>query len=267
MELNMARQENMDYQLLVDTALLAGEMLLVSGAETNRIEDTMYRILQLSGFERCEVLVVTAGIVITMADWRKENITVMRRVGVKETNLGKIAEVNDISRKLCNGEITLNQAFYQLKHMPSQNYKNSLIYLCAVITAAGFTILLGGNMQESLLAGLNGIYVILAKMFNKKYKVNIFVTNMFVSFCMAFTARAFLLIPGIQIELERVVAGSVMILLPGVAITNAIRDTLHADYMAGGAKIIEAFVAAASIGVGIGSGLAFGTLVFGGGIV
>lgn len=266
MEKNMA-QEDMDYQLLVDTALLAGEMLLVSGAETNRVEDTIYRILKLSGFERCEVLVVTAGIVVTMSDWRKENITAMRRVGDKQTNLGKIAEVNDISRKLCSGEITLKQAFYQLKHMPSQNYKDILTYICAIITAAGFTILLGGNMQESLLAGLNGVYVVMAKIFNKKYKVNVFVTNMFVSFLMAFTARAFLLIPGIQIELERVVAGSVMILLPGVAITNAIRDTLHADYMAGGAKIIEAFVAAASVGVGIGAGLALGAFAFGGGMV
>lgn len=266
MEENL-KQEQMDYQLLVDTALLAGEMLLVSGAETNRVEDTIYRILDLSGFERCEVLVVTAGIVVTMSDWRKENITAMRRVGDKQTNLGKIAEVNDISRKLCNGEIDLKRAFYLLKHMPVESYKEILVYICVIITAIGFTILLGGNMLESLLAGINGVYVVFSRIFNKKYKVNVFVTNMVVSFFMAFTARAFLLIPGINIELERVIAGSVMILLPGVAITNAIRDTLHADYMAGGAKIIEAFVAAAAVGVGIGAGLAFGAIAFGGGLV
>ena len=159
------KQEQMDYQLLVDTALLAGEMLLVSGAETNRVEDTIYRILNLSGFKRCEVLVVTAGIVVTMSDWRMETITAMRRVGDKQTNLGKIAEVNDISRKLCNGEIDLKQAFHMLKYMPSQSYPDFLVYLCMIITAAGFTILLGGNMQESLLAGLNGIYVVLFKIF------------------------------------------------------------------------------------------------------
>lgn len=261
------KQDDMDYKLLVDTALLAGEMLLVSGAETNRVEDTIYRILKLSGFERCEVLVVTAGIVVTMSDWRRENITAMRRVGEKQTNLGKIAEVNDISRKLCSGEIELKRAFHLLKHMPSQSYQAFLVYLCMIITAAGFTILLGGNVQESLLAGLNGVYVVFFKIFNKKYKVNVFVTNMSISFLMAFTARAFLLIPGVDIELERVVAGSVMILLPGVAITNAIRDTLHADYMAGGAKIIEAFVVAASVGVGIGAGLALGAIAFGGGLV
>lgn len=257
-------QTTTDYQLLADTALLAGEMMLVSGAETNRVEDTIYRILNLSGFEHCEVMVFTAGIIVTMYDHHHENITVMRRIGEKKTNLGKIVEVNDISRKLCSGELELEKAFYLLKHMPSQSYREPLIYACMVIAAAGFTILLGGNVQESLLAGLNGIYAVFATMFNKKYKVNVFVTNMTVSFLMAFTASTFLLIPGINVELERVVAGSVMLLLPGVAITNAIRDTLHADYMAGGAKIIEAFVAAASIGVGIGAGLALGAFAFGG---
>ena len=67
---------------------------------------------------------------------------------------------------------------------------------------------------------------------------------------MAFTTRGFSVIPGVQMEIERVIAGSVMMLLPGVAITNAIRDTLHSDYMAGSAKI--------------GAGLAIGTMVFGG---
>ncbi len=81
---------------------------------------------------------------------------------------------------------------------------------------------------------------------------------------MAFTTRGFSVIPGVQMEIERVIAGSVMMLLPGVAITNAIRDTLHSDYMAGSAKIVEAFAIAASVGVGIGAGLAIGTMVFGG---
>lgn len=258
---------DMDYRLLVDTAVLAGEIMLVAGAETHRVEDTVGRILRLSGFERCDVMVVTAGIVVTMADWRRDTISVMRRVGEKKTNLGNIAEVNDISRKLCQGKLELKQAFHMLKHLNSQRYPEWLVYICMIVAAPGFTILLGGNMQESLIAALNGIYAVCGMHFNQKYKMNVFVMNMMVSCLMAFTARGFLLLPGIDIELERVVAGSVMMLLPGVAITNAIRDTLHTDYMAGGAKIIEAFVVAASVGVGIGAGLALGAIVFGGGMV
>ena len=46
-----------------------------------------------------------------------------------------------------------------------------------------------------------------------------------------------------------------MLLVPGAIITNAIRDTLHGDYAAGNAKILEAFVKAAMIALGVYVGL------------
>lgn len=260
-------EEIHDYQLLADTAMLAGEIMLRSGAETHRVEDTVGRILRLSGFERCEVLVVTAGIVITLSDWRRENITMMRRVVDKTTHLGNITEVNEISRKLCGGELTLKQAFHLLKHMEAKKYRDGLIYACVIVVAASFTILLGGSFQESFFAALNGVYVVLSLLAAKHKQMNVFVTNMALSFLIAFTTKGFSVLPGVELEIERVVAGSVMILLPGVAITSAIRDILHADYMAGSAKIVEAFMLAASVGVGIGAGLALGAAVFGGGAV
>lgn len=260
-------QEIQDYQLLADTAMLAGEIMLRSGAETHRVEDTVGRILELSGFQRCEVLVVTAGIVITLSDWRIENITMMRRVVEKTTHLGNITEVNDISRRLCSGELSLKQAFHLLKHMEAKQYKDVLLYACTIVSAASFTILLGGNLQESFFASLNGIYLVLSMLLGKKCKINVFVLNMVLSFLIAFTTKGFSVIPGVEMEIERVVAGSVMTLLPGVAITNAIRDILHADYMSGSAKVVEAFMIAASVGVGIGAGLALGAMLFGGGTV
>ena len=65
-------------------------------------------------------------------------------------------------------------------------------------------------------------------------------------------------------NLELIVAGTAMPSLPGVAITNAIRDTLHGDYISGAARVMEAFVRAISCAVGIAIGLYFGSLVTGG---
>lgn len=257
-------KNKMDYRLLVDTAVLAGEIMLISGAETHRVEDTVYRILRTSGFARCDVFVVTAGIIVTLADWRIDTISVTRRVAERTANLGNIAEVNEISRKYCNGKLTLKEAFHDLKHIQSVRYPVWLQYLCIVFSAASFTILLGGGWLESILAALNGMYIVLSKILGKRIKISDFVTNMALAFVIAFTSRAFQALLGPRIDLELLVAGSVMVLLPGVAITNAIRDTLHGDYMSGGAKMIEAFVIAASVGAGIGAGLALGNAVIGG---
>ncbi len=264
MEENKNIPEKMDYQLLMDTAVLAGEIMLVAGAETYRVEDTIYRMLKTSGFERCDVFVVATGIMATLADWRVDTISITRRVGEKNTNLGNISDVNEISRRYCGGEITLKQAFHNLKRIQSKRYPIWLNYICMILTAAFFTLLLGGGWAESCFASVNGLFIVFSQMINRKFKINGFVLNMAVSFLMSFTCQGFAKLPGITLDMELLIAGSIMALLPGVAITNAIRDTLQGDYMSGAARVIEAFVIAASLGVGVGAGLSFGGFVFGG---
>ena len=101
----------MDYMLLAETALLAGEIMLVSGAEIYRVEDTMIRILRTSGLERAEAFVVATGIIVTLSDPQIKPISLVRRVSEKNTNLGNISEINEISRRYCGGLISLDEAY------------------------------------------------------------------------------------------------------------------------------------------------------------
>ena len=60
----------------------------------------------------------------------------------------------------------------------------------------------------------------------------------------------------LNFDLHSIIIGSIMPLVPGVAITNAIYDTLHGDYISGSARMLEAFVTAAAIGIGVGISMA-----------
>lgn len=253
----------MNYKRLVETAALAGEIMLAGGAETYRVEDTIKRILKISKLERCEAFVVSTGIVITLDDSTIDTISTVRQVEARITNLGNIAMVNDISRKLCSDQLAIEDAYELLCDLKGQRrYNDWLVYLCTIITSAAFTVLLGATATECALAAVNGCFVVISEILNKKRRVNRFVMNMVVCFLIAVMTTYFYTIPNIQIEIEPVIAGSIMALLPGVAITNAIRDTLQGDYMSGAARVIEAFVIAASLAVGIGSGLTFGRYFF-----
>ena len=53
-------------------------------------------------------------------------------------------------------------------------------------------------------------------------------------------------------NMDTVMIGSFMPLVPGMAITNAVRDTLRGDYLSGGARVMEAFLKALGIAIGIG---------------
>ena len=97
----------MDYKLLVNTAVLAGETMLKNGAETYRVEDTIRHILRTANVETAETIVLLTGIVVTLDDPDIDTITTMRRVKGHGTNLNRIDQVNRISRQYCSGEISL----------------------------------------------------------------------------------------------------------------------------------------------------------------
>ncbi|MGI6070093.1 MAG: threonine/serine exporter family protein [Blautia sp.] len=252
-----------DYHLLADTAVLAGQIMLVAGAETCRVEDTILRILKTSGFQRCDAFVVTTGITVTLEDYRYGILSLTRRIRDKEINLGNIDQVNAISRKFCSGELTLKETFHQLKHMKPVAYPEWLVNISIMLSAALFTFTLGGRFFECLVAGVNGVYFILARRLNRILHLNSFVLNMAASFFMAFTTMVIKNLGYPFLNLEPAIAGSIMALLPGVAMTNGIRDTLEGDYMSGSARVIEAFVVAASLALGIGTGMAACQMLFG----
>lgn len=246
----------MDYKLLVDVAVLTGETMLKSGAETYRVEDTISRILKLSELEKTEAFVTATGIIVTLDDRSIDAISLVRRVKERTTNLNHIYLANNISRKLCNREIELSEAYEELKVIEEKKlYPEPVIWLCTVATAVFFVLLLGGNGISCVITVLNGGFIVLCRAAVKRLSANDFIASMAASFFIAFVTMFFQDVLGTVIFQEIVITGSIMPLVPGVAITNAVRDTLQGDYMSGGARAIEAFVTAASIAVGIGAGL------------
>ena len=105
----------MDYKLLLDTAVMAGEILLESGAETWRVEDTMLRMLRMSGLKTADVLALTTGFVVTLDDPSMDSMTVMRSVESRATDLNRIHAVNQLSRDFCEGNIDLDALFHRVR--------------------------------------------------------------------------------------------------------------------------------------------------------
>ena len=89
----------MDDKSIANMAVLAGEIMLRSGAETYRVEDTIKHILDTAGGDSnsgTEALVMLTGIIVTIERPGQEAITVMRRVHERGTNMHRIVEVNEV---------------------------------------------------------------------------------------------------------------------------------------------------------------------------
>lgn len=98
-----------DYKLLLDTAVLAGQIMLSSGAEIYRVEDTIHRILSVSGLKSAEAYVTATGLIVTLDNPDMDSMTVVKRIRNRDTNLNRIAKTNEISRRFCAGEMSLKE--------------------------------------------------------------------------------------------------------------------------------------------------------------
>lgn len=242
----------MNYKLLMDTAMLAGKMMLENGAETYRVEDTMHHILKTSHLEVVEILVVLTGITASISGKDVAPVTLIQGIEKRGTNLSVIEQVNQISRKYCGGEIDLTDAYEQLQKVESVLYPRGIAFFVPLAVAVGFTISFGGSIYDVLATVLIGLVLSAVIEGSKLTGIDGLFLDIATSFSVGVMAVIVKLMMGDFINLDTVVIGSIMPLVPGVAITNAVRDTLQGDYISGCARILEAFLKAAAIALGVG---------------
>ena len=253
----------MNAQLLMDTATLAGELLLENGAETYRVEDTMSHILKTAdNLEYSDVLVVMTGITASLKVEDEDVITVMKRVKSISTNLNIIVQVNEVSRELSGGKITIEEAYHKLLALKPGIYKPRSYEMAYIAICVGFVIFFGGGPVDVFAGFIVGIFLNAFSAVGKELELHDFLQQVLVSIGIAFVSMTLKNLLKENMDVDVVMIGCIMPLVPGMAITNAVRDTLRGDYLSGTARVVEAFLKAAGIALGIGLGIAmFGNVV------
>ncbi len=256
-----ATQNGIYYHALVDFAVLAGEIMMASGAETHRTEDIMRRILSTSGLPRADAFVLSTGLTLTFSYDPSHTITVTRRTGAVSTNLGRVYEVNRISRAFCDGKLTLAEAMEQMQRAKDMHLYNDVLKIIGgVVTSGAFCYMFGGTWADTVATMISGLVLMLSLPMLQSRLNRALVTTALASLLMALTSMTLTHVCntlwGIELRSEYLIVGAMMPVVPGVAITNAIRDMLHGDYVSACARIMDAFLTAAAVAVGIGLGLA-----------
>lgn len=242
-------------EMAIDCFLLAGRIMMESGAETYRVEDTMLRMAKSQNMADAQSYVTPTGIIFSLGKTQPTRIT---SISTRITDLQRVVLVNDISRKLTSGKITLEQAFNELKNIEKTNYflPISIQVLAASLTSSCFLLIFNGNYNDILatfFAGGLGLYIVTVIH-------NITRVKFFSEFLAAVTVglmATFSIHLGIGNEVDKIIISSVMPLVPGLTITNAVRDLMAGHFTAGMAKGAEAFLTAFAIGSGIALVVAF----------
>jgi len=242
-------------ELALDCFLLAGKILMENGAETYRVEDTMIRMAVSQKMTNSHCFVTPTGIMFSPSD---ELSTRFVRINARQTDLERVALVNAVSRKLVAQELTLQQAYEELEEIDQTNYKfNMWLQILAAATASGcFLILLGGSWNDLPFAFVfGGTGFIIVETILERTRVKFFAE--FIG-SLAIGILAILAVySGFGIDRDTIIIGSIMPLVPGLLITNAVRDLMAGHFVSGLSKGAEAFLTAFAIGGGIALVLSF----------
>jgi len=243
---------NINHKSVIRVAMLAGQIMLENGAETYRVEDTMERICKASGITYVDTFATPTGIFISTRTGEYDYSTSIKRVRNRTINLYKIFEVNNISRKLVNKDIDFTDALKLLENLNSEKQMALwLLVLSAGLCSGTFALLFGGSLTDGIITTFSGALIQLLSTFTLSKNISYFLGNMASGAIAAIIGIVFAEILN-QGNIDKIIIGSIIPLLPGVAITNAIRDTIHGDLVYGTVRGVEALLIAVSIAAGVG---------------
>ncbi len=241
-------------KLTLILAVKAGEIMMKAGAEIYRVEETITRICIACGMENVDVFAMPTGIFVTLDDGDDEEHThtYIRRINTSETDLNKISRVNDFSRTFTTTDMSIEEGMKILDDIQKERkYPVGLRVVCASLAAGCFSVLFGGDAIDFFLAFLIGAFCYAMSRALSHMDINFFIRGM----CCCAAAAFLALIAAASIDsakYDMIIAGCIMLFVPGVAITNSIRDFLSGDMVSGLGRMAEAFLTAVSLAAGAG---------------
>ncbi len=250
----------MDHDKLLNISVELGCQLMISGAEIYRVEESVRRLLQAYGLESPEVFAIPNCVIVSITTPEGHPITRMRRIAGHGTDIELLERCNALCRQLCVQRPPLDEAQARLAalsdHFP--RHASWQILLGYGMTSAFFAPLFGGDLADSLAALMGGLMLGACMLYGSRFMgANSFFRTV-ISSTIGSLLALLLVRLGIGHNIDNVTIGILMLLVPGVSLTNAMREIMAGDIISGLSRAASSILTAAAIAIGSAVGLAIG---------
>lgn len=246
---------------VMECALDMGETMLRCGAEILRVEDTITRICTAYGGGIVDVFTILSLIILSWKADDGKNYTLTRRINPHPTDLNKLEALNALSRYICEKKPPCREIQERICAVMAPGvrriYKSKMVGY--VLLASAFTLFFGGNLRDGLAAGVVAVLMYLWDYCFASHGRNRVVYSLVISLVAGILCSLSVLI-GIGQNIDMVMIGSIMLMIPGINLMNALRDMMCGDIITGILRLAEALMMAVAIAVGFGIAI----MLFGG---
>ena len=235
---------------LINSAMSIGEQMLISGAEVHRVEDSVRRICRARGAVRTDVFIITSSMVLTVHDAAGVAYTETRRINSSGTDYEALDKLNALSRKICSEPMTDAEIRRELDKIKNRKkYPIWMELIAYAFIGSAFTLFFGGTPIQALVALFIGAILKGVVFASEKFVQNTVFSKFISSFILvslSFLAVRCKIVP----RPDEIIIGNIMLLIPGIGFTNALRDLFMGDSIAGSLRLLEAVLSAAAIAAG-----------------
>ncbi|MBQ7733628.1 MAG: threonine/serine exporter family protein [Synergistaceae bacterium] len=236
---------------LLECLLDMGEILLENGAEISRVEDALVRTGKAYGAKHVDAFVITSIIILSIEFDDLDALTETRRIySSTGTYFHKIAEINSLSRKICRERVYLPEFRSSLNEIAAMAKNDNLVTAGGVIAAGSFAVFFGGTFIDGIAASLFAVMITVLQNKLGSTQVNTSASNLLVSLitglCVGFLGKSFAFL-----HVDKILIGDIMLLVPGLAMTNSVRNILVGNTISGVIRLIESFIWALALAGGI----------------
>ncbi len=235
---------------LLSCALDIGEEMLISGAEVGRVESAIRYICTAYGCTRTDVFTITSSIVVSAADPTGFHSTQTRRITGTHTDLTRLHRLNSLSREICQTKPDYDYVQGRLREICARKtYPLYLEALGSALIGFSFAVFFGGSWLDGFVASFFGLGLRYLTYALQKGGLNQIFVNVVASFLLS-AGAIFLVRNGFGQDANKIIIGNIMLLIPGIALTNSLRDMISGDIMTGILRFFDAILVAAAIAAG-----------------
>ncbi|MGL4742438.1 MAG: threonine/serine exporter family protein [Sarcina sp.] len=251
----------MKMENILSIALDIGESMLKCNAEINRVEDTIIRICTSYGIVKVDVFAIKTLIITTIRNAEGHAYSENRRIYSSDINLKSLEELNSLSRYVCHNKPSYDEVKDKLSHVDLSDFSTTKKNLIGgILGAVGFCIYFGGNLRDGLAVGIIAVIFFVISKYIKKIFVNPIVFTAIISFIIGCLAILSVKV-GIGVNVDKIIIGDVMLVIPGMAMVTAFRDMLSGDILAGTFRLVETALITVAITFGFAIALYLGGVV------
>ncbi len=230
------------YEKLLELILDIGEAMVFAGAEISRVEDTITRMGKAYGAVKTDIFALTSILFLTVTFPDGIVKTQARRViSGGQTNFVKIEKLNALSRMCCKQALTREELKAEIDRINSNYIHKIYSYLGYILAAAGFSVFFGGTIFDALVSGCFAVIICYISYFlspripNKVFYY--FITSLLAGFGICLVAKY---IP--TLHADKIIIGDIMVLVPGIAMTVAVKNMLIGDTLSALLKLTECLI-------------------------